>query len=98
MSAIADFASLLTVFFTQYLMQQRQVSPHTIASYRDTFRLLVAYVHKSLGKPPQQLSVADMGIIRFPRLDLKSRVRTKFSTLLGRPIRIVPRTTYPYRN
>ena len=60
MSASADFARLLTVFFTQYLMQQRQVSPHTIASYRDTFRLLVAYVHKSLGKPPQELSVADI--------------------------------------
>ena len=36
MSAIADFAKLLALFFSRYLMQQRQVSPNTIASYRDT--------------------------------------------------------------
>ena len=60
MTMIADLATLLTLFFTQYLMQQRHVSPHTIASYRDTFRLLTAYAHKSLGKAPQELSVADI--------------------------------------
>ena len=60
MSAIADFARLLTLFFSRYLMQQRQVSPNTIASYRDTFRLLVNYANKVLGKPPQDLSFEDL--------------------------------------
>ena len=60
MSAIADFAKLLTRFFSTYLMQQRQVSPNTIASYRDTFRLLVNYANKVLGKPPQDLSFEDL--------------------------------------
>ena len=60
MSAIADFAKLLALFFSRYLMQQRQVSPNTIASYRDTFRLLVNYANKVLGKPPQDLSFEDL--------------------------------------
>ena len=60
MSVIADFARLLTLFFSRYLMQQRQVSPNTIASYRDTFRLLVNYANKVLGKPPQDLSFEDL--------------------------------------
>ena len=60
MSATADFAKLLTLFFSKYLMQQRQVSPNTIASYRDTFRLLVNHANKVLGKPPQDLSFEDL--------------------------------------
>ena len=32
--------ALIERFFTERLMRQRNVSPHTIASYRDTFRLL----------------------------------------------------------
>ena len=36
----ANLAGLLEGYFSRRLMQQRQASPHTIASYRDTFRLL----------------------------------------------------------
>ena len=35
MSAATDFPKLLAAFFTERLMQQRQASPHTIASYRE---------------------------------------------------------------
>ena len=38
----ANLPALLQSFFTTRLMTQRKVSPHTIASYRDTFRLLLA--------------------------------------------------------
>ena len=38
-----SFAGLLQGFFTQRLIQQRQASPHTIASYRDAFRLLLRF-------------------------------------------------------
>jgi len=37
----ANLAGLLQSFFTTRLMAQRKVSPHTIASYRDTFRLVL---------------------------------------------------------
>ena len=56
----ADFPLLLAAFFTQRLMQQRQASPHTIASYRDSFRLLVRYVQRELGKPPTDLALDDL--------------------------------------
>ena len=56
----ADFPRLLAAFFTQRLMQQRQASPHTIASYRDTFRLLVRYAERELGKPPTELALDDL--------------------------------------
>jgi len=39
-----NFAPLLEGFFTQRLMQQRQASRHTIAAYRDTFRLLLYFI------------------------------------------------------
>ena len=56
----SSFPSLLERFFTQRLMAQRQVSPHTIASYRDTFRLLLRFTEKQLHKPPSRLSLSDL--------------------------------------
>jgi site-specific recombinase XerD len=56
----ATLAVLLENFFTQRLMNQRQVSPHTIASYRDTFRLLLKFAQKSLSKPPARLDFAEI--------------------------------------
>ena len=50
------FASVLTRFFTQRLMQQRHVSPHTVHSYRDTFRLLLQFAKTRLRKEPSQLA------------------------------------------
>ena len=55
-----DFPRLLALFFTKRLMQQRQASPHTIASYRDTFRLLVRYAQRELNKPPSKLALEDL--------------------------------------
>ena len=51
-------AGLLERFFTQRLLQQRQVSPHTIRSYRDTFRLLLRFAHQQLRTPPARLAFA----------------------------------------
>lgn len=52
--------SLLQGFFTDRLMNQRQVSPHTIASYRDSFRLLVDFARQQLKKEPQSLTLSDL--------------------------------------
>lgn len=56
----ADLPGLLQSFFTIRLMTQRKVSPHTIASYRDTFRLLLRFAEKRLRKAPSQLGLADL--------------------------------------
>lgn len=50
-------SELLQAFFTERLMSQKRASPHTIASYRDTFRLLLLYAQKRLKKPPQDLTL-----------------------------------------
>jgi integrase/recombinase XerD len=52
---------LLQSFFTDRLMNQRQASPHTIASYRDTFRLLFSFAEERLNKPPSKLTLDDLG-------------------------------------
>ena len=54
------FPGLLERFFTQRLIAQRRVSSHTIASYRDTFRLLLQFVEKRLHKPPSGLALTDL--------------------------------------
>jgi len=56
----SNFPTLLQHFFTQRLMAQRQASPHTIGSYRDTFRLLLAFAQKATHKPPSSLELADL--------------------------------------
>jgi site-specific recombinase XerD len=53
-------APLLEAFFLQRLQQQRNASPHTIAAYRDTFRLLLAFAHARLRTPPVELSLAEL--------------------------------------
>lgn len=52
-----NLAPLLERFFTQRLMQQRQASPHTISSYRDTFRLLLKFAQQRLHTPPARLAL-----------------------------------------
>lgn len=60
MTARGSFAALLEGFFTQRLMRQRQASGHTIASYRDTFRLLLQFAQKRLHKAPSALALEDI--------------------------------------
>jgi site-specific recombinase XerD len=60
MTETTGFAPLLERFFTQRLMQQRQVSPHTISSYRDTFRLFLKFAQERLHKPPSHLSFEEI--------------------------------------
>jgi len=60
MKSSSSFAVLLEGFFTERLMHQRQASPHTIASYRDTFRLLLQYTEKRLRKPPSRLTFEEI--------------------------------------
>ena len=60
MTAAADFPALLERFFTERLLRQRKASPHTIASYRDTFRLLVQFAQQQLHKAPCALAMEEL--------------------------------------
>ena len=51
-------APTLEAFFVERLAGQRRASPHTIASYRDTFRLLLAFVERRTGTAPSRLDLA----------------------------------------
>jgi site-specific recombinase XerD len=57
MSALAP---TLETFFCDRLAHQRDASPHTIAAYRDTFRLLLTFVHQRTGVAPSKLTFADL--------------------------------------
>jgi integrase len=57
--AVTALAPILQAYFTQRLAQ-RQASPHTVASYRDTFSLLLRFAQQRLGKPPATLEVTDV--------------------------------------
>jgi integrase/recombinase XerD len=57
---MTTLAPLLEAFFTQRLARERRVSPHTIAAYRDSFRLLLAFVHQRTGKAPSKLALDNL--------------------------------------
>jgi len=57
MTIPTSLAPLLERFFIQRLMQQRQASPHTISSYRDTFRQFLTFAQQRLHQPPSRLNV-----------------------------------------
>ena len=60
MSTSISLAPLLERFFTERLMQQRQASPHTISSYRDSFQQFLKFTKQRLGKAPSQLSFQEI--------------------------------------
>jgi len=59
-NGVSTFSALLESFFLDRLLRQRQVSSHTVASYRDTFRLLLQFAQQRLRKSPSALAVPDL--------------------------------------
>lgn len=57
---MSPLAPALQAFFTERLINQRNASPHTIAAYRDTFRLLLHYAQQRTRKAPFQLDIDDL--------------------------------------
>src|ERR1700678_1537549 len=58
----------LQIFFTDHLVAQRRLSLQTVASYRDTFRLLLQFVHRESGIEPAALEIPELHaeiILRF---------------------------------
>jgi site-specific recombinase XerD len=64
-------------------MQQRRASPHTIASYRDTFRLLLAFAKERLHKNPSEIELTALdttlvaAFLHFLETKRKSSIRTR---------------------
>ena len=54
------FDILIQDFFCRRLIEQQGVSPRTVEAYRDTFRLLLAYLPQRLGKPVPSLALSDL--------------------------------------
>jgi integrase/recombinase XerD len=57
---VTALAPTLQAFFTDRLMGQRQASPHTIAGYRDAFRLLLRFAAKQTRKQACDLDIGDL--------------------------------------
>lgn len=54
------FAVLLQRFFLQRLIQQQHVTARTVTAYRDSFRLLLGFAHRQLGKQPSNMTLEDL--------------------------------------
>jgi integrase/recombinase XerD len=78
-----DFATVLQDFFCSYLIDQRNLSHETIASYRDTFRLLLVYLHDTRHLEPTAIGLTDLDaslvldFLRYLEQDRGNSVRTR---------------------
>lgn len=76
-------APTLQAFFTDRLAQQRQVSPRTIAAYRDALKLLLQFMHTRTGKVPSELDWDDLdagtvsAFLSYLETDRHNSVRTR---------------------
>lgn len=59
-----DLASLIRSFFQERLVEQKRLSPHTIASYRDSLRLLLGYVSVQTMQSPAKLTLDTLNVER----------------------------------
>jgi site-specific recombinase XerD len=57
---VTTLAPTLQAYITERLIRQRQASPHTVAAYRDAFKLLLVFAQQQTGKLPSQLDIADL--------------------------------------
>jgi integrase/recombinase XerD len=84
MSALAP---ILQAFFTDRLTRQRHASPHTIAAYRDTMRLLLVFAEQHTGKEPCKLDIGDLdapligAFLEYLEHERRNSVRTRNTRL-----------------
>jgi site-specific recombinase XerD len=57
---VTAIAATVQAFFTERLIAQRRASPHTVAAYRDTLRLLLGFAAQRTGTSPCRLDIADL--------------------------------------
>src|ERR1039458_6285735 len=59
-TSVTTLAPTLQAYITERLIRQRQASPHTVAAYRDAFKLLLVFAQQRTGKPPSKLEFVDL--------------------------------------
>lgn len=57
---MSTLAPTLQAFFADRLIRERDASPNTIAAYRDTMRLLLAFASEQLRKEPSKIDIDDL--------------------------------------
>lgn len=55
-----DFAWAITKYLSEYLPGQRNVSPNTIRSYRDTCKQLIIFLNETYGLKPERITFRDI--------------------------------------
>jgi site-specific recombinase XerD len=84
---MSSLAPTLEAFFTVRLTSHYGVSPHTVAAYRDTFKLLLAYTQQTTGTPPAGLDIGQLeanlitGFLNYLEHDRGNTVRTRNARL-----------------
>lgn len=84
---MSAFTASLQAFFTTVLMHERAASRHTIAAYRDTFRLLLTHLHESAGIAPDAVEFTDLdaaaitGFLHHLETERHNSVRTRNARL-----------------
>jgi site-specific recombinase XerD len=79
----ASFADLLHAFFHEWLGQQRNLSHHTVLSYRDTWRLFLRFVSSRKHRPIPAVSLSDLdasmvlGFLKYIEEDRKVSIGTR---------------------
>lgn len=61
---MSTLAPTLEAYFIERLQTQRNASPQTVAAYRDTWRLLLGFVSREIGKEPSQFDFTDLSVTR----------------------------------
>jgi len=95
--------ALLQRFFTERLVTQQGASPHTVAGYRDTFRLLFRFTSERLGRAPSALRLDELDVTLLETfLDHLERVRgngpcTRATTACRRSMRSSGTWPWPSR-
>lgn len=82
-----DIAPLVTAFFVRHLPAERNASPHTIAAYRDTFKLLLRFVNETTSRPTAALQVEDLTPDRILEF-LTALETTRGNTIRTRNVRL----------
>jgi integrase/recombinase XerD len=57
---VTALAPTLQAFFTERLTRDKNASPHTIACYRDTLRLLLVFLAERIGTAPARAQIEDL--------------------------------------
>jgi len=87
MKSSTQVGPLLQIFFTEYLRAQKRLSEQTVASYRDTFRLLLRSVQRETGVGPASLTISQLDAPRILQF-LENLERERNNTVVSRNLRL----------